>query len=248
MTAKALTWSQVHAWRLAQHRLAPRLNRQDVVEAVTRTGGIQAQVVSAAELALWARIDGLSRADIQTALWRGAPGQDLGDARHVTPACCPRASAVCRGAQQAQLAQLGGLFCLLRFDTGAARCLARRYSTGAIPSPMTRQDLADAVCQPFGYSWSSANLMQSSAGIAAKTIGLPGRPLLWAEPGPERAFVDPKVWIHLGDQFNRRRRYDIARRYLQSYGPATRDDFALWWWGGGGISPAKTYSFKSLER
>jgi hypothetical protein len=40
MTAKALTWRQVHAGRLAQHRLAPRLNRQDVVEAVTQAGGI----------------------------------------------------------------------------------------------------------------------------------------------------------------------------------------------------------------
>jgi hypothetical protein len=65
-----LTWSQVHRWRLAQHGLSPRLNRQDVVQAVSRTGGIQAQVLSAAELALWARVQGLARADIQTALWQ----------------------------------------------------------------------------------------------------------------------------------------------------------------------------------
>src|SRR5438045_1418827 len=70
MTMKSLTWSQVHAWRLAQQCLAPRLNHQDVVQAVTRTGGIQAQVLSAAELALWARVHNLSRADIQTALWQ----------------------------------------------------------------------------------------------------------------------------------------------------------------------------------
>src|SRR5215216_1989304 len=70
MTAKALTWSQVHCWRLAQHCLAPRLNRRDFVQAVTRTGGIQAQVLSAAELALWARVHELTRADIQAALWQ----------------------------------------------------------------------------------------------------------------------------------------------------------------------------------
>jgi hypothetical protein len=70
MTAQALTWSQVHRWRLAQHCLAPRLNRPDFVQAVTRTGGIQAQVLSAAELALWARVDELSRADVQAALWQ----------------------------------------------------------------------------------------------------------------------------------------------------------------------------------
>jgi hypothetical protein len=70
MTTIALTWNQVHAWRLAQHGLAPRLSRQDFLQAVSRTGGIQAQVMSAAELALWARVHDLSRADIQTALWQ----------------------------------------------------------------------------------------------------------------------------------------------------------------------------------
>jgi hypothetical protein len=34
-----------------------------------RTGGIQAQVMSAAELALGARVDGLSPQDVQSALW-----------------------------------------------------------------------------------------------------------------------------------------------------------------------------------
>ena len=56
----ALKWHQVHAWRLSQHGLSLRLNSQDVIQAVTRTGGIQAQVMSAAELALCARVEGLS--------------------------------------------------------------------------------------------------------------------------------------------------------------------------------------------
>jgi hypothetical protein len=70
MTMHELTWSQVHAWRLSQHGLLPRLHRQNVVQAVTRTGGIQAQVFSAAELALWARTEGLAREAIQAALWQ----------------------------------------------------------------------------------------------------------------------------------------------------------------------------------
>src|ERR687884_667015 len=72
MTVKpvSLSWDQVNAWRMSQHGLSPRLKRPDMVEAVTRTGGIQAQVMSAAELALWARVDGLTREDVQSALWR----------------------------------------------------------------------------------------------------------------------------------------------------------------------------------
>src|ERR671932_2408365 len=70
MTVQTLTWSQVHRWRLAQHCLIPRLSRLDFVEAVTRTGGIQAQVMSAAELALWARVDGLTPQNVRSALWQ----------------------------------------------------------------------------------------------------------------------------------------------------------------------------------
>ncbi len=67
---KSLTWQQVNAWRLSQHCLSPRLKRQDYVQAVERTGGIQAQVMSAAELALWARVDRLTPGDVQAALWQ----------------------------------------------------------------------------------------------------------------------------------------------------------------------------------
>jgi hypothetical protein len=49
---KFLKWEQVNSWRLSQHALSERLKRQDFIMAVTQTGGIQAQVMSAAELAL----------------------------------------------------------------------------------------------------------------------------------------------------------------------------------------------------
>jgi len=66
----ALQWYQVHAWRMSQHGLSPRFSSQDVVGAVTRTAGIQAQVASAAELAMCTRVEGLSPRDVQAALWQ----------------------------------------------------------------------------------------------------------------------------------------------------------------------------------
>src|SRR6266487_3754479 len=70
MAVKSLKWNQVIAWRLPQQCLSPRLKRQDYIKAVTCTGGIQAQVMSAAELALGARVDGLTPRDVQSALWQ----------------------------------------------------------------------------------------------------------------------------------------------------------------------------------
>src|SRR5919199_3024209 len=70
MAVQSVTWNQVNAWRLSQQCLSPRLKCQEYTEAVTRTGGIQAQVMSAAELALWARVDGLTPQDVRSALWQ----------------------------------------------------------------------------------------------------------------------------------------------------------------------------------
>src|SRR5919112_6858944 len=66
----ALTWDQVRAWRLEQQCLAQRLEQPDFVKAVKRVLGVQAQVMSAAELSIGARVDGLKRADVQKALWQ----------------------------------------------------------------------------------------------------------------------------------------------------------------------------------
>src|SRR5579872_3758297 len=66
----ALKWHQVHGWRLAQHGISPRFSSQDFIQAVMRTGGIQAQVLSAAELALCTRVEGLSPHDVRAALWQ----------------------------------------------------------------------------------------------------------------------------------------------------------------------------------
>lgn len=66
----AVQWRQVHAWRLAQHGLSPRFPAQEYLRSVTRTGGIQAQVMSAAELAVCTRVEGLSPRAVRTALWQ----------------------------------------------------------------------------------------------------------------------------------------------------------------------------------
>src|SRR5437868_11911914 len=66
----SFTWEQVYAWRLEQHCLAPRLEHHNFISAVERVLGVQAQVMSAAELSIGARVDGLLRADVQRALWQ----------------------------------------------------------------------------------------------------------------------------------------------------------------------------------
>ena len=64
------TWSQVHAFRLQRHFLEQPDRPQDLLDVVGGTCGIQAQVMSAAQLALRARSNGVAVSEIERALWQ----------------------------------------------------------------------------------------------------------------------------------------------------------------------------------
>ena len=64
-----LTWPQVLAWRTGQSHLAAP-SGDGPVEVARRLRGVQAQVMSSAELALSVRTKGARPADVQDALWR----------------------------------------------------------------------------------------------------------------------------------------------------------------------------------
>lgn len=66
----SLSWGQVNAWRLSQHDLRQRADRQRLLEVGAQICGVHAQLMSAAELALWNRVQALSPADVQNALGR----------------------------------------------------------------------------------------------------------------------------------------------------------------------------------
>ena len=67
----SLTWKQVWARRLARHCLLNRApsEPEGLVRTVGAVCGIQAQVMPAAELSVGIRVDGVTRNDVQAALW-----------------------------------------------------------------------------------------------------------------------------------------------------------------------------------
>src|SRR5690606_33246338 len=65
-----LSWQQVLAFWMQRHFLEIRAARGDLSAVVSRICGLHAQVMSSAELAAWARIDGLDSGDVTDALWQ----------------------------------------------------------------------------------------------------------------------------------------------------------------------------------
>src|SRR2546428_6240452 len=62
---------QVSAFRLSRHHLVKRAPASALAQVAGDMAGVQAQLLSAAQISLWARNRGLSVDDVEKPLWRG---------------------------------------------------------------------------------------------------------------------------------------------------------------------------------
>ncbi|MEA2645059.1 MAG: hypothetical protein QOE92_142, partial [Chloroflexota bacterium] len=58
------------AWRARRHHLDKRVKAGGMLDVTRRLSGLQAQVMSSTELALWARVEDLPRDAVERALWQ----------------------------------------------------------------------------------------------------------------------------------------------------------------------------------
>lgn len=247
---QSLKWSQVNAWRLSQHGLSPRFGRQDFLKALRGTGGIQAQVMSAAELALGARLDSLTPQDVQSALWQE---------RTLIKTWAMRATLHLLAAHDLPLYIAARSVDEPRnwvgyFEYyGVTESQLETYLTVApeilSSEPITKEQFAAALLDRTG----SAELHSL---VLTKGWGTPLKPLAWRgelcfgpNQGQNVTFVRPRQWIgaQLGDWQPvepHAALQEIARRYFRAYGPATVREFADWW--GLRLTPARKL-FQSLQ-
>lgn len=229
---KAMKWHQVHAWRLSQHGLFPRLNSRSVVEAVRRTGGIQAQVMSAAELAACTRVEGLSPHDVKSALFQNhtlVRTWAMRGTLHLLVASDLPLYVAARDWQYT--ARWSNYFAEFGMTTSAQQ----EAFLSAIPhvleqGPLTRQQLADAVAKHTRLARVRDFILSSSWGAPLKPSAYRGDLCFGPGQGQNATFMNPRVWIEKWQSIEPELALrEIARRYLQAYGPATPDDFAFWW-------------------
>lgn len=229
---QTLKWHQVHAWRLSQHGLTPRLNREDFAKVVTRTGGIQAQVMSAAELALFTRVEGLSPQDVRTALW-----QD----RALIKTWAMRGTLHLLSANELPLYVAArdwhatSAWSNYFAEFGLTTLAQQEAFLAAIPhvleqGPLTRQQLADAVAKQTGVAQVRDFIISANWGSPLKPSAYRGDLCFGPGQGQNVTFVNPKTWVGSWQPVEKEQaRKEIARLYLRTYGPATVTDFAQWW-------------------
>lgn len=242
---KSLTWNQVNAWRLAQHGLAPRMNRQAFVEVTSRLYGIHAQVMSAAELALGARTDGLTPQDVQTALW-----QD----RALVKTWAMRGTLHLLAADDLPLHAAARRIDprgWIDFEAHGISQTQREAFLEAVPEvlgsePMTREQLAAAVAERVGLPILGELIASSRWGTPLKPSAFRGDLCFGPNQGQNVTFVNPKKWLRKWEPVEPEAAFqEIARRYLRTYGPLTPRNFARWW-NEGRVNVAQKV-FKQIE-
>jgi len=211
--------------------------------AVTqRLCGVQAQLLSSAELALWARVKGLERRAIARALWhdrtlvktwamRGTlhllPAKEL-ELWHGALATSGRflRQAVWQNYFGITLAELD------RLNETIGLVLENRV--------LTREELAEEVSRFLGHDI-GAKVAQGSWGTILRPAAFSGRLCFGPSQGQRVCFTSPKSWVGAGRPMDTHAATtEVARRFLDVNGPATYRDLARWW-SGGSVSTARQW-------
>jgi hypothetical protein len=238
-----LTWAQAAAWRAGRHHLNRRARAGRMLAVASRLCGLHAQVLSCAELAAWARVEGLERGEVQRALWnertliktwamRGTlhllPASEL-PIFHGALAVNPRylRKSLWQRAFGLTLEELD------RFTEAVGEALNGQL--------LTREQLMKAVAGITGMA--SPKYAMNSWGTILRPAAFTGRLCFGPSEGQRVRFTRPDFWLGTAYQpplEARAAAHAVVRQYLAAYGPATADDFARWW-GGGGTGGARQW-------
>jgi hypothetical protein len=238
-----VTWSQVAAFRLSRHHLSKRAPAAALISVVREIGGAQAQILSAAQMSLWARVQDLQVEDVQTALRE----------RTLVKAWCMR--------RTLHLLSSSDLATFVRGSTGRAerairwvrgkgisdRVLERLIDAtlSALDQPLTGRTLVERVGRRLGVrtrtirggGWGSRTEVPGVVvgGLTFATRDLlhlaAARGVVCSGPGrgPEPTYVRADAWIPRWRDVSREEaERELLRRYLRAFGPAMPADFAAW--------------------
>jgi DNA glycosylase AlkZ-like len=241
-----LTWPQAAAWRIRRQHLHQRAPAGSLLKIASRLCGLHAQVMSCAELTVWARVEDLSRDAIQRSLWQDRTLVKTWAMRgtlHLLPSAELAMWHAALGASPRYLRESAWKkyfgITLQELDQ-----ITEAIATALDGRVMTREDLVQQVQQITGSAVFAANLAASSWGTVLKPAAFSGRLCFAPSIGQRVRFTRPDSWLAGQPPSSpvelQSATLEITRRFLAAYGPATHHDLARWW-NGGGIATARQW-------
>ncbi len=228
---------RVRAFRLTRHHLGRRASGQDLAKILGDIGGVQAQVMGAASLALWARVAGLTAVAVDDALLSQRTLVRTWAMRgtlHLLPAAelliyLAGLRAAWRGRER-WVARLG-------VDEKLADHAVIAIESALARGPLSRRDLSVAIRGALGRKVVGAvdqtlarTVEDGCARVMLEYASARGVVCLGRPRGQEITFVRVDQWVRepRPAPVQRKAEERLLRGYLSAFGPATPADFAHW--------------------
>ncbi len=228
--AARLTWRQVAAWRLRRQHLGERAPADRMLRVVSDICGLHAQLMSSAELSLWARTEGLEVGATERALWERRSLVKTWAMRgtlHLIPSTeFPLWQAALSTRRQYLKPIWLRNFGITREDLERLLSAVSEALDGRI---LTREELACEVERLTG-SKDLGEKVRGNWGAYLKPAASRGLLCFGPNSGQNVTFTRPDSWLGPYEQPDPEGALvEVARRYLSAYGPATREELARWW-------------------
>jgi winged helix DNA-binding protein len=224
------------AWRLERQHLGRRAPRSAMLDVTSAICGLHAQLMSSAELTLWARVEDLEPDAVQNALWKDRSLVKTWAMRgtlHLLPAAeLPHWQAVFSTYQHYLKGAWLRAFGVSREELEALLAAVARALDGEM---LTREELASRVSEIVG-STDLGGKLRESFGAMLKPAAFRGHLCFAPNAGQNVRFTRPDQWLRDWRPEDPAVAVpEITRRFLAACAPATRDDYARWW----AVSPAE---------
>lgn len=229
-SAREVTWAQVAAFRMARHHLTGGA-AAGIAKICGDVCGIQAQVMSAARMALWARNHGVTRAAIDAALWEKralVKTSAMRNTLHLLPAQDLLAFLSALKAGRLHL-----MHRVMKKYGGVTPAAAERVMLAAVDAlrdgPLTRGELTERVLASGIVRGKAKKWFELGWWGVARQAIVEGLVCYGPDRGAETTYVRLEQWLpRLRRVPEDEARRIVLRRYLRAYGPATPQDFARW--------------------
>jgi hypothetical protein len=228
--ATQLTWPGVLAWRLRRQCLDRRASRDEALGVIAKICGLHAQVMSSAELTLWARVEDLEPGMVGEALW---------EHRSLVKTWAMRGTLhLLRADELPTWVATQGVLKPRHHAKSWQKYYGLTYEEAeamlaAIPEALdgrmlTREELAQEVGRILG-SEEIGGKLRDGFGALLKPSAFRGDLLFAPSVGRNVRFARPDQWLSGWEPAETEvAAREVVRRYLAAYGPATREEFARW--------------------
>ncbi|MCI0696874.1 winged helix DNA-binding domain-containing protein [candidate division KSB1 bacterium] len=238
-------WPQIAAFRLTRHHLAEQ-NQANLTTVCQNVCGMQAQLMAAAEMQLWARRHDLTRADIHSALWKSralVKTSLMRQTLHLIPAV--DFSIYISALKRSRVEALRRIMSRFGIIPKEADAMTKSIVEALRAGPMTQPEIMEQIIPKVGKKLRKYIELAWSIQVFRLAL-VEGLICYGPEQDKKATFIRVDQWLPKRRAVDEREAKEILlRRYLRTYGPATLQDFSKW---AGMPMPEARAVWQSLEK